>query len=139
MRSHCVTRDRMLALSAGVCALFLSSGAVLAQLDWPSMYSDPAKYTLYGCPQLAQARPALLKRIAELEALMQKAARSTAGAAVSTMAYRGEYLAAKGDLQNLDARASDRDCPLMSNVVPRDEPASGAKPQRPRGNTPHPR
>jgi hypothetical protein len=85
----------------------------LAQTDMSSFYADPAKYTLYGCKQLAQARPLLLYRIQKLEALMAKANAGSGGQAASALAYNNDYLTLRGDLRNLDTRAVDRNCPPM--------------------------
>lgn len=89
----------------------LSVPSAMAQIDLPSMHADPSKYMLYRCPQLAQARPALVTRMHELEGLMTKAAAGTGGSMIGTLAYRSDYLAVRGDLNNLERRAAELNCP----------------------------
>ncbi|HWM83227.1 MAG TPA: twin-arginine translocation pathway signal [Pseudolabrys sp.] len=109
-------------LGRGLClaafAGMLSVAPASAQIDLPSMHADPSKYMLYRCPQLAQARPALVKRMQDLERLTAKAATSPGGAIVGRMTYRSEYLAMQGDLQNLDRRAAELNCPPAPATPP---------------------
>jgi len=102
------------ALAAGA----LAAHPAAAQLDLPSLHADPSKYLLYQCPQLAAARPPLLRRKQELEALMAKAEAGPGGALASTLAYRSDYLAVQGDLQNLEARARTLNCPPPAGSPP---------------------
>jgi hypothetical protein len=110
-------RSLCLAALAGMLSV-----PAMAQIDLPSMHADPSKYMLYRCPQLALARPGLVTRMRELERLNAKAATSPGGAIVGRMTYRSEYLMIQGDLQNLDRRAAQLDCP----PVPVKPPAAGS-------------
>jgi hypothetical protein len=89
----------------------LSAPPAMAQIDMPSMHADPSKFMLYRCPQLAQARPPLVARMQELERLTAKAAAGPGGSMVGSLAYRSDYLMVQGDLQNLDRRAAELNCP----------------------------
>lgn len=111
-------------------ALLLGASPAAAQLDQPSFHANPAKYLLYRCPQLAVARPPLLRRKAELEALMARAESGPGGALASMLAYRNEYLAVQGDLENLDARAAALKCPPPAPQQAVPPPAHRQKPRR---------
>jgi hypothetical protein len=130
-------RTGLAALAVSACAVTAFSVSARAQslfsADMATMYADPAKYLLYGCRQLAQARPPLLYRIQKLEALMARAQSGGGGVLAANMAYRNEYLSARGDLQNLDARAADRSCPPMPQTAiapPTEAPVVGTVPDR---------
>jgi hypothetical protein len=72
-----------------------------------SAFADPAKYSLYECKQLETERKSLATKIAELRGLMAKAETGVAGSVVSELAYRNDYLAARGQ-SNLAEEAWQR-------------------------------
>src|SRR3982074_3570662 len=67
-----------------------------------SAFADPAKYDLYECKQLETERRTLATRSAELQGLMAKAETGVGGAVVSELAYRNEYIAARGQSRLAD-------------------------------------
>lgn len=95
--------------------------------------ADPSKYMLFGCKQLAEARPLIVYRMQKLEGLMAKAATGPGGGFASSMAYNSEYSMLRGDLKNLEARAADRNCPPLPQgaAAPANElPVAPARPAR---------
>jgi hypothetical protein len=67
-----------------------------------SAFADPAKYDMYDCKQLQDARKALAVRSAELQGLMAKAETGTAGLVVSEVAYRNDYIATRASSRLAD-------------------------------------
>ena len=59
-------------------------------------FVDPARYDLWDCKQLAPERKNVVKRTEDLERLMAKAETGTGGVVVAELAYRNDYLAARG-------------------------------------------
>jgi hypothetical protein len=98
---------------AGAAGAVFSAVPARAQMDMDrsKFYADPSKYMLYGCPNIAQMRPAIVAKIAELERLIARAEASPGGTFVAELAYRDEYKANQGDLRNIDARARELNCP----------------------------
>jgi hypothetical protein len=60
-----------------------------------SAFADPAKYDMYDCKQLQDARKGLAVREAELQGLMAKADTGAAGPLVAEVAYRNDYLSTR--------------------------------------------
>lgn len=77
----------------------------------------PDKFVLYSCAQLAEKTVATVARERELEALMARAGPGSDGRLVSAIAYRPEYLAVRGEMNELRAAAADKKC----NFVPGEE------------------
>jgi hypothetical protein len=96
------TRARIAAASTLAAALlalgFALSGcaSISNNEDVTAAFADPAKYELWDCKQLETERKSLAHRQTELEGLMAKAQTGTAGPLVAEMAYRNDYLAARG-------------------------------------------
>jgi hypothetical protein len=80
----------LLVLGAGL------SGCAEMSDSMTSAFADPAKYDLYECKQLEPERKSLANRLAELQGLMAKADTGVAGPVVAELAYRNEYIAARG-------------------------------------------
>jgi len=98
-------------------------------------FADPAKYDLYECKQLETERKALATREAELQGLMAKADTGVAGPVVSELAYRNDYIAARGQAKLADdawrrnkchASPPAADAPSLKPV-----PSATAKGERP--------
>jgi len=85
-------------LAAGVA---LSGCAGMSEMVAPA-FADPGKYELYDCKQLETERKALANRTADLQKLMDKAQTGAGGAVVSELAYRNDYIAARGQAQLAD-------------------------------------
>ncbi|RXH39095.1 twin-arginine translocation pathway signal [Bradyrhizobium zhanjiangense] len=85
-------------LAVGVA---LSGCAGMSETVAPA-FADPGKYELYDCKQLETERKALANRTADLQKLMDKAQTGAGGAVVSELAYRNDYIAARGQAQLAD-------------------------------------
>lgn len=70
----------------------------------------PGKYQLYTCEDLTIRGRDTAKRERELKALMEKSEQGTGGALVNILAYRTEYLTARGELMQMEAAASAKNC-----------------------------
>jgi hypothetical protein len=75
---------------------------------------DPGKYQYHTCEQLATATKGFTTRREELVTLMERAEQSTAGALVSTIAYKAEYTTAGQDLKLIEATARTKNCVIAS-------------------------
>jgi hypothetical protein len=87
--------------AAGALALLLALGSLLGGCAGVSdtispAFADPAKYELWDCKQLEGERKNLAARTEELQKLMTKAETGAGGAVVAELAYRNEYVAARG-------------------------------------------
>jgi hypothetical protein len=71
---------------------------------------DRGKYTFYNCDQLAAAAREKANREHELRSAMTQAASGAGGALVNAIAYRSEYLTVKGELQELQITAREKEC-----------------------------
>ena len=75
-----------------------------------TVFAAPGKYQYHNCEQLAVAMKAATARQKDLKGLMDKAERGAAGAFVSTIAYKTDYLAATEDIQLLEAATREKNC-----------------------------
>ena len=94
-------------------------------------FADPAKYELYDCKQLEAERKALAARTAELQGLMEKAETGAAGAVVSELAYRNDYIAVRGQSQLAEEawrRNKCRETPPGAHAGGRCSAAAGHQP-----------
>jgi hypothetical protein len=129
-----------LAMTLALLGLGLAlSGCADMSDSMTSAFADPAKYDLYNCKQLETERKSLAKRAAELQGLMAKAETGAAGAVVSELAYRNDYIAVRGQSRNADEawrRNKCRESPQANTDTPdtppaRDTPSARAKPVPP--------
>jgi hypothetical protein len=90
-----------LLLGAGLCAS-LGGCANVGDSMVSSAFVDPAKYENYDCKQLEAERKNLATRTAELQGLMAKAETGTGGAVISELAYRNDYISARGQARLAD-------------------------------------
>src|SRR5579859_177704 len=99
-------RFRVAARAFAGVALFASatllSGCAGMSDGMTSAFADPAKYQLYDCKQLEAERKMLSNRMAELQGLMNKAQEGVGGAVIAEVAYRNEYIAARGQAKNAE-------------------------------------
>lgn len=95
------------AVAAGVAALL---GACASAGPTASPFVDPARYDLYDCKQLADARKGVDARITELEGLMAKARTGVAGGLVSGVAYESDYVTARAQRDLIDSRLAADHC-----------------------------
>lgn len=90
-------------------------------------FADPGKYELYDCKQLEAERKALATRTADLQKLMDKAETGAGGAVVAELAYRNDYVAARGQAQFAEEAWRRNRC----RETPPDAAPAAAVPQRP--------
>ena len=95
-----VPRGRAAAVLALV--LVLPGCAQMSDSSMSLAFADPAKYNLYDCKQLEPERKRLAARTAELQGLMAKAETGVGGAVVAEVAYRNDYIAARGQAKLAD-------------------------------------
>jgi hypothetical protein len=112
-----------LAGAAVLACVALLSGCADMSDGMTSAFADPAKYQLYDCKQLEAERKVLSNRMAELQGLMSKAQDGFAGPVVAEVAYRNEYIAARGQAKNADEAWVLNKC--------RETPAKAASPTPP--------
>ena len=97
---------------AGVGALLaalLLSGCTLPDDKALSMVNR-GKYALYDCHAIGrQARESKIRE-QELREAIEKASRGPAGELVIASVYRPEYLTVKGELQELELMATQKNC-----------------------------
>jgi hypothetical protein len=72
----------------------------------------PGKYEWYSCDQLLPQRQLWASKEKELKQLMERARQATGGAAISVVAYQGDYVAAREELQVIDATARAKKCKM---------------------------
>ena len=75
-----------------------------------TVFADPGKYEWYSCEQLVPQRKFWEKKEQDLKLLMDKAKQSTGGSAISVVAYQGDYVNAREELQVIDATARAKKC-----------------------------
>jgi hypothetical protein len=84
-----------------------------------ALFVDPGRYTLYHCDELAARRKALVARENELRGLIERAAESSGGAVVGSLAYRSDYDAVLAEEKLLQRNAAEKNCsfaaPLQSD------------------------
>jgi hypothetical protein len=80
-----------------------------------TVFADPGQYEFFSCEQLARQRSDWTKRVQELQLLMDKAEKSTGGAVVNVIAYKGEYVAAQEQVKVIDATARVKKCSTPEN------------------------
>ncbi|MDA9506074.1 twin-arginine translocation pathway signal [Bradyrhizobium sp. CCBAU 11386] len=135
--SRCRPVRALLPLSA-LCAALAGCAGVSDTIS--PAFVDPARYDLWDCKQLASERKNVAKRIEDLERLMAKAETGTGGVVVAELAYRNDYLAARGQQKLIEetwrrnrCRESDMEAaapPAQPTAAP--APASPARPSRPK-------
>src|SRR5262245_15044292 len=103
--------------------------ACASELQNPLMggfFADPGKYEFYSCEQLVPQRAYHESREQKLKLLMDKARESTGGAAISLVAYQGEYTATQEELKVIDATARLKKCSTPANWASTSAIRSGA-------------
>jgi len=113
--------------AALVVAAFALSGCAGVSETIAPAFADPARYDLYDCKQLDAERKAMANRTADLQRLMDKAETGTGGAVVSELAYRNDYITARGQAQMVEEVWRRNRC----RETPPDATPASAPPQRP--------
>jgi hypothetical protein len=114
LRSHLI-------LPAALCALLAAcANTGVPDDDIGQLLVAPDKYVLYNCPDIARTAKAIASRQRKLEALMAQANADSGGRMVSAVAYRPEYLEARGEMNVLRQTAREKNCDFL--------PGAGAEP-----------
>ena len=100
---------------AAVCAAAFVAGCGYND-ELASAIVAPGKYNLYTCEDLTHLGRDAAERERELKALMEKSEQGSGGALVNVLAYRTEYLTARGELMQLQAAASAKHCPSFHSI-----------------------
>src|SRR5215471_62844 len=77
-----------------------------------TVFADPGKYEFYSCDQLVPQRQLWESKEKQLKLLMDKAKQSTGGSAISVVAYQGDYVNAREELQVIDVTARGKECKM---------------------------
>ena len=86
----------------------------------------PDKFMLYNCPELPARWKALTERERELQRLMAKAGQGPDGRLVSALAYRPEYLAVRGEMNELRNAAVAKNCKFVPGAENRGRASDAA-------------
>jgi hypothetical protein len=109
-----MTDDRKFsrAVAAALLAALLAGCTTTASQDDQvgRLLVAPDKFMLYNCSELPLRWKALSDREKELQGLMVKAGTSPDGRLVSELAYRPEYLAVRGEMNELRNAATAKNC-----------------------------
>jgi hypothetical protein len=97
----------LLASALAGCGTMTEQNAAMA-------FAAPGKFNVYTCQDLATRARELHRRQAELEQVMGRAQQSAGGALINTVAYRTEYLQTRGELEELNKSANDKQCSTES-------------------------
>jgi hypothetical protein len=108
-------REGRAAPRSAFAAVMIVTGALLAACSTGSdtsfsLFVDPGKYDYYTCAQIAGQVKNWSGRRKELKSLMDRADQSVGGSAVGLIAYRGDYVAAGEELEQLQASAHKKNC-----------------------------
>lgn len=97
-------------LVAATLAATALAGCAMSDDKLANMLVAPGKFDLYTCPELATKASEIGKRQQTLEGLMAKAGSDTSGKLVSTLAYRPDYLSARGEMNDLRQAQAAKNC-----------------------------
>jgi hypothetical protein len=100
-------------------ALVLLNGGLLgcagmSDQNAGTAFVAPGKYDIYTCKEIEERMRTVRQREQELQGLMARAAEGLAGDLVNTIAYRSDYLQARGELKQLADAAADKQCTTQS-------------------------
>jgi hypothetical protein len=74
----------------------------------------PGRFAEFPCPNIDERIQAVRTRRIELEQLMARSSQSPGGEFVNALAYRGEYVQAGGELQELAKASAEKKCATES-------------------------
>jgi hypothetical protein len=98
------------AVAANLLLAVSFAGCALAPDDFTYAFVDPTKYDFMSCPALVQHQKILTKREQDLRELMDKADQGTGGVVVGALAYRTDYINARGELKLVQEVAQRKEC-----------------------------
>ena len=97
------------ALAAALAAGLAGCGSISEQTA-SSAFLSPGKFDVYTCKDIDTRIKAVRIRQLELEQLMARASQGAGGEFINSVAYRSEYLQARGELTELNKAVSDKRC-----------------------------
>ena len=98
------------AIAAAALLGVLGGCGALSDQTASSVLTAPGKYNISNCKQLLGTLTATRARIDELQKLMTRASQDTAGQAIATLAYRADYLQARGDETEALRSIAEKNC-----------------------------
>jgi hypothetical protein len=101
------------AFAAALAALLSACGT---PLQTSSLLVAPGKYDIYTCTQIATRMQEVDIEGRKLEALMARASQDASGRFVSNIAYEPDYLANRGEMNELRKSAAAKDCTNLPAV-----------------------
>ena len=110
--------------ACALVAMLALAGCSGVAMDESTFFVDPARYDLYDCRQLAEARKQQSDKIDELKRLMAKAETGAGGAVVSELAYRTDYVSAQAGLKLANRVWDDNHCDSQIVSTGRRQPPS---------------
>jgi len=75
-----------------------------------ALFSAPGQFDIYTCRDLSIQEDATKARLRQLEDLTRRAEAGPAGGVIGTVAYRSDYLRARGQLQVIRETYARREC-----------------------------
>ena len=99
---------------AALLAAGLAGCGSISERTAAAAFTSPGKYNMYTCQDVETSMVKLRTRQEELEQLMARASQSVGGELVNTIAYRGEYAQARGELLELGRVKADKQCAVDS-------------------------
>ena len=102
------------AAALALLAAGLAGCAGMSEQTAASALVSPGKFDFYNCQDIARTVQDRRRRQTELEQLMARSAQSPGGEFVNAIAYRTEYLQARGELELLAKTAADKQCATQS-------------------------
>src|SRR5437764_492413 len=99
---------------AALAATGLAGCGSVSDRTLAGAFTSPGKYDIYTCEDIERQILGIRARQVELEQVMGRASQEASGAFVNTIAYRGEYAQARGDLAELAKANSDKQCAVDS-------------------------
>ena len=97
----------------GACALVtanLIGCAGVSEQSATAAFVEPGRFDIYNCQQIAYFTNSTRTRLTELEQVMARSAQGPGGEFVNAIAYRSEYLQARGELEQLSKASADKQC-----------------------------
>jgi hypothetical protein len=96
--------------AAALLFVGLLSGCAIAPDNFADVFVDPTKYDFQPCATLVKQQEGLVKRERELRQLMDKAEQGAGGTVINAVAYRTDYLNARGELQLVQEVMQRKEC-----------------------------
>jgi hypothetical protein len=95
---------------AAALATGLAGCGSISEQTAAAAFAAPGKYNMYTCQDIESSMTRLRTRQQELEQLMARASQGVGGELVNTIAYRGEYAQARGELLELGQVKANKQC-----------------------------